>query len=165
MDIDELLNILNHRVKVQKEGKYTQKLSLLEYYSLTDIEFKNMARIAYDHQLKSLAAYFRNFANEGFILFRPVDMAEKIRSYHSIGGYELTADDKLTIFEKLKQENFPLLLGVYEVAVKYYLAEGVEGISKERIRQDLIDSYNNAHKKHLIDIVSKSAQGIKVKQK
>ena len=165
MDIDDLLNIFNYRVKVHKEGKYTKNLSLLEYYSLTDIEFKKMARIAYDHQLKSLAAYFRDFANKQYMLFKQLDITEELNSYHSIRGYELTADDKLTVFEKLRQENFPLLSGVYEVAVKYYVAEGVEGISKEKIRQDIIYLYNTSHNKTLIDMDSKSAQKIKAKQK
>ena len=60
-------------------------------------------------------------------------MTEKLRLMHAAAGHELTADEKLTIYDKIKEEGFPTQEGIYNYAARLFVTQGVEAISKEEI--------------------------------
>ena len=73
-------------------------------------------------------------------------MDERLTMFHSVKGYELTQDDKLSIYQKLTDEGYPLIDSVFDMAARYYVEFGIDSISKEQIRNDVKSSYKGLKK-------------------
>lgn len=142
MDINDLFDVIEYGFKYYINDKTNQKISWLEYFSLVDVNPKELAKIASAHGFNSLAVCLRGCNFKSYWHLREIDVEERLSSRHSINGYELTQDDKLTIIEKLKEEDLPLLNGIYDVAVRQFVIEGIDALSKDYVRDNIIDSYN-----------------------
>ena len=116
----------------------------MEYYSLTDLEPNVLARMARRNKKASLANSLLKFTEDYYWLRQNVNMTEKLRLMHAAAGHELTADEKLTIYDKIKEEGFPTQEGIYNYAARLFVTQGVEAISKEEIRTRIMTSYNDA---------------------
>jgi len=145
LEMNEVLNLLEFGFKYYRNPKTGNRINLLEYYSITDLTPKQLSKEAANIKKHLLNFYLTSFDEKCFFLQRPLDIEARLRLFHSVKGKELTADDKLTIKEKLEQEGFPLFDGVFDLAARYYVESGVDAITKENIRKTIITSYNNAH--------------------
>lgn len=144
MDINELLDVVDYAIGRYKSKALGNRFSLLEYFSLTDIEPRDLTKIANNNKRRNLGNRISAFAENHYFGLCKVDMGKKLRNFHSIHGYELTPDDKLNIEMKLAEEKLPLIEEIYDLAARYYVDKGVDYISKEAIRNSVIESYNKA---------------------
>lgn len=145
MKINEVLDVVEYGIKYYRNPKTGNKMNLMEYYSFTDLSPKELGKVALSNKRAMLNLALINMHDKCYWQLKPLDMSARLRLFHSIKGRELTADDKLTIRDKLQQEGFPLVDGVYDIAARYYVEGGVDSISKENIRNAVILSYNKAH--------------------
>ena len=146
MKINEVLDVIEYGVKYYRNPITGNKINLIEYYSLTDLSPVELGKIALANKRPMLNLALREFDDKCYWLLKPVDMEARLRLFHSIKGRELTADDKLTIKEKLEQEGFPFVDGVYDIAARLYVNSGVDSISRENIRNSMISNYNKVHR-------------------
>lgn len=144
MDDLELLNVVEWGLRAYRDEKLGNKFGLMEYYALTDLEPNLLARSARRNKKASLANSLLKFTEDYYWLRQEVNMSEKLRLLHAAAGHELTSDEKLTIYDKLKEEEFPTQEGVYNYAARLFVTQGVEVISKEEIRTRVINAYNSA---------------------
>lgn len=142
MDEKELLNIVEHSLRLYKDEDLGNRFGLMEYYSLTDLSPIELSKIARKNKKISLCNSLTKFNEDNYWLRQPVKMNEKFTHFHSINGHELTEDEKLTIYEKMQQENYPLLEGIYCYAARVYVNKGVDAISKEQVREKVKNFYN-----------------------
>jgi hypothetical protein len=145
MKMNEVLDVVEFGFKYYRNPKSGNRINLLEYYALTDLTPKQLSKEASSAKKYALNFYLAEFDEQCFFLQRPLDMDARLRLFHAFKGRELTADDKLTIKEKLEQEGFPLFDGVYDLAARYYVESGVDSITKENVRRTIITCYNSAH--------------------
>lgn len=141
----ELLNVIEWGLRAYRDKKLDNKFGLMEFYSLTDLEAKQVARLARKYKKASLANSVLKFNEDYYWLRQNVNMSEKLRLMHAAAGHELTADEKLTIYEKLQSEGFPNQEGVFNYAARLFVTEGVDSISKEGIKTRVMTAYNEAH--------------------
>lgn len=141
----ELLNIVEYGLKAYRDDKLDSKFGLAEYYALTDLEPNQLSRVARRNKKASLANSLLKFADDYYWLRQPVKMDEKLRLLHAVAGHELTQDEKLTIYDKLKEEGFPIMEGIFNYAARLFVTQGVDSISKEKIREKVVNYYNEAH--------------------
>lgn len=142
MNID--LKVMEYAVKFYRDEELSRRFSLIDYYALSDISPKELAAVARKQKSVSTSVALVAFDNNTYYGSRPVNMAERLTCFHSVKGYELTVDDKMAIYDKLSQEGYPLMTGIYDVAARYYVMYGIDSISKENIRGKIIESYNTA---------------------
>jgi len=145
MEIKDLLKVVGYAINFYRDNEYNNKFGLMEYYSLTDIEPRELAKYAREDNNKYLSSSIIHFDVNNYWLKVEVNMKQKFKFHHSINGYELTDEDKLTIFEKLKSENLPLMEGIFDYAAIQYVTKGVDSISKEQIKNKVIEAYNASH--------------------
>lgn len=141
----ELLNIVEWGLKSYRDKNLGNKFGLMEYYSLTDLEPNVLARMARRNKKASLANSLSKFTEDFFWLRQEIKMSEKLRLLHAAGGHELTADEKLSIYDKIKEEGYPTFEGIFNYSARLFVSQGIDSISKEKIRTKIIDSYNSAH--------------------
>ena len=141
----ELLNIVEWGLKSYRDKNLSNKFGLMEYYSLTDLEPSVLARMARRNKKASLANRLSKFIEDFFWLSQEIKMSEKLRLLHAVGGHELTADEKLSIYDKIKEEGYPTFEGIFNYSARLFVSQGIDSISKEKIRTKIIDSYNSAH--------------------
>ncbi len=141
----ELLNLVEWGLKSYRDEKLGNKFGLMEYYSLTDLEPNILARMARRNKKASLANSLSKFTEDFFWLRQEINMSEKLRLLHAAGGHELTADEKLSIYDKIKEEGYPTFEGIFNYSARLFVSQGIDSISKEEIRTKIIDSYNSAH--------------------
>lgn len=138
MSNENLLKIVEYGLGKYRNSQTNVKMNLIEYYSLTDLEPHSLESLAYKENQDELAKQIHRFGMENYWARKAVDMSEKLRLTHSIRGHELTQDEKLTIFEKLLSEGYPIVEGIYNVAARIYVNEGIDAVSKEKISEPLI---------------------------
>ena len=97
-----------------------------------------------------------NFYELHYWGIRDLNMKERFNNYHAFHGIELTHDDKLSIYQKMVDEGYPLLEGIYDRAA-YYYANNIE-FSKEEIRDKIIGAYNKQHPNAQISVVKGNAK-------
>ena len=141
----ELLNIVEWGLKSYRDKNLGNKFGLMEYYSLTDLEPNVLARMARINKKVSLANSLSKFTEDFFWLRKKIKMSEKLRLLHAVGGHELTADEKLSIYDKIKEEGYPTFEGIFNYSARLFVSQGIDSISKEKIRTKIIDSYSSAH--------------------
>lgn len=141
----ELLNIVEYGFNNYIDDKLNNKFGLMEYYSLTDLEPNQLSRVARRNKKASLATTLLKFSEDFYWLRQPVKMDEKLKLLHAVAGHELTQDEKLTIHDKLKEEGFPLIEGIFNYAARLFVTQGIDSISKEQIREKIVKFYNDAH--------------------
>lgn len=145
MDIKEVLDLVEFGLKYYRNAETGKRMNLMEYYSVTDLSPKDLGKVALKHGRQTLNIYLREYDDQYYWHMKPLDMQLRMRLFHSVKGRALTAEDKLTIKEKMEQENFPLTDGVFDFAARQYVINGVDSISKEQIRNRIITSFNKAH--------------------
>lgn len=143
MDINEVLNAVEYGIKGYYNKNTSKKMNLLEYYSITDITPRELSTIAGNMGRQGLHFVIREYNEINYWLQKPLDLPSRLKLFYSVKGYELTPDDKIAIADKLKEEGFPLLDGIFDLAIRYYCQSGIESISKEKIRNDFIKEYNS----------------------
>ena len=164
MDINETLNVIDFGMRHYKNATTGKKMNLLEYYSVTDITPIELSDYAYRNGSKSTAIVLRTYDERVFWNSRPLNMISRLSLFYSIRGYELTPEDKLAIRDKLEVEGFPLMEGIFDLAARKYVSEGIEAISKSKIRDEIITSYNEyATPSKRIQINSQEKQAVLIK--
>ena len=141
----ELLNIVEWGLRAYRDKNLGNKFGLMEYYSLTDLEPNILARMARRNKKASLANSLLKFTEDFYWLRQEINMSEKLKLLHAAGGHELTADEKLSIYDKIKEEGYPTFEGIFNYSARLFASQGIDSISKEEIRTRVIDSYNSAH--------------------
>lgn len=141
----ELLNIVEWGLRAYRDKNLGNKFGLMEYYSLTDLEPNILARMARRNKKASLANSLLKFTEDFYWLRQEINMSEKLRLLHAAGGHELTADEKLSIYDKIKEEGYPTIEGIFNYSARLFVSQGIDSISKEEIRTRVIDSYNDAY--------------------
>jgi len=156
----ELLKVVDYAFREYKDDKLGNKFGLMEYYSLTDLDPNELAKLARRHDKVSLSNSLLKFDNAFSWLKLEAPMNERLRLYHAVAGHELTPEDKLTICDKLKSEGYPLMDGIYNYAARIYVTQGVDAISKEVISDKIIKFYN---KRHSVKIDKSQSEKVLVK--
>lgn len=141
MDIKETINIISYAIKQYKSDDLKMRFSLLEYYSITDIPPFELSKIAFRSKMNSQGQAIYNFADSNFWNQKDVDIPEKLRCFHSFNGKELTNDDKLTIIDKINEEGYPLIDGIYNRTAFCYANN--YNFAKESIREKVLNDYYN----------------------
>lgn len=141
MDIKETINVIDYGIKYYHDKNLNMGFTALEYYSITDIPPEELSKIAYKSKMTSQGLAILNFCDKHYWNLKEINKEEKIRNLHSFNGVELTADDKLSIIDKLKRENYPLIEGIYGRTAFLY-ANNIE-FTKESIRQAVLDDYEH----------------------
>lgn len=140
MELEELLDIMEYSFANHYENK--TRFGLLQYFSLTEIVPKQLARIAAIEGKKSLARTLHVFNEQNFWNLRPLALDKSIDLLHSIQGHVVTPQEKLNVVTKLKEETYPLLEGTLTEGSRYYVQQGMDAISKKNIQKELLDSYH-----------------------
>lgn len=143
---DELLDLIEYAMKQYRSTTFGRRAGFMEYYSLTDIPPRELAAIARRQGRRSLSVVLTSFDSASYYQTREVKMDERLTMFHSVKGYELTQDDKLSIYQKLIDEGYPLIDSVFDMAARYYVEFGIDSISKEQIRDDVNSSYKGLKK-------------------
>lgn len=142
MEINELLDVVEYSIKNYYNDKSKTKFNLIEYYSLTDMKPKELERIAHAQGRNSAVLWLRDFGYRYFWSMQETDVPQRLKLFHAIGEYELTADDKLSIVDKLKEEGYPIYEGIYNSAARIFVHEGIDAISKEKISKQVTEFYD-----------------------
>lgn len=140
MNTKETINLIAYAIKKYHDEETNRGFSLLEYYSITDVSPRCLAREANKKKMCSQATTILNFLDMQYWNTRELNMEQRFKHYHAFNGTELTNDDKLSIFEKISGEGYPLIDGVYDRAA-YNYANNVE-YTKEVIKNKIINAYN-----------------------
>lgn len=101
---NKVFEALEYGLKRYSNPRTGGRINLLEYFSLVDEYPLPLAKLASKNGYKSLAVYLRNYSAQASWSFMNLRIDEKLALYHSINGHELTADDKLTVVDKLQSE-------------------------------------------------------------
>lgn len=141
MNIKETINIIDYAIKYYRDKEFDRKFSLLEYYSITDISPKDLAKIAYKEKMIPQGAAIISFNDLQCWSLKEVDVSTKLKDFHSFNGVELTSDDKLAIVDKINYEGYPLIEGIYDRTAFYYANN--QEFTKESIREKIMNKYNN----------------------
>lgn len=142
----ELLDLIEYAMKQYRSNTFGRRAGFIEYYSLTDIPPKELAAIARRQGRKSLSVVLTSFDSDSYYQTREVRMNERLNLFHSVKGYELTQDDKLSIHQKLVSEGYPLIDSIFDMAARYFVEFGIDSISKEQIKEDISSSYTGFKK-------------------
>lgn len=138
MKKQELYVLLEKELKKRSNVGINEKFNLLDYYSFTSLKPEELAVVARTDKKPSLALNLITFGETFSWLSREINMNDRLKNFYSIYGHEFTPDEKLTIYEKIREEGYPLIDGVYDVAARMYVMEGIDAISKEKIREKVV---------------------------
>jgi len=144
VNIDQTLDIIEFGIKNYKNPKTNKKLNLLEYYSFTDLSPRDLATLANGKENTGLAFYLREYHEKVYFGLEPLNLEARLGLFHSIRGHVLTADEKLTIKEKLEEEGYPLIDGVFDMAARYYVEGGIDSISKENVQSTVLNQVSKS---------------------
>lgn len=141
MNIDELFDVLEYAIKhyIALDGV---KFGVMEYYSLTDISPRELSKIALPKRGKQFTVLLGMFAENNYWHLNKLNVGSKLKLFHSVHDYELTEEDKLTIISKIQEEGYPLVEGIFDKSARLFVTKGVEAISKEYIRKEILNDYN-----------------------
>lgn len=139
MKINELLDVIEYGLTYYRSESSNQAMNLIEYFSFTDITPLELSKLAFKQENRKMGLYLLDFSERNYWLLKPLDLSKKLNLYHSIKDYVLTPEDKINIKEKLEQEGYPLLEGVFDQAARSYVTEGIDSISREKIRDSIIE--------------------------
>lgn len=142
MDINELLDLLDYVMRFYKDKEHGTRFGVWEYFSLTDLTPNELAEIAVSVKRGRDATRLRAFGEQNLGSLWKSDLQKRINFFHSVDGYELTPDDKMSVFDKLEQEGFPFVEGIVDRAFRYYVREGIDSISMKDTRENIINFYN-----------------------
>lgn len=144
MTTSELIDIIEYGIKYYRDSRDDIRFGLMEYFSLTDIEPNDLAKIASKEKTRGVSVCIRTFSENSYWVLKEIDISSKMHHFHSVKDHEMQPDEKLAVVEKLESEGFPIREGVYNRAVYLYVTRGIDSISKERIREEVINAYNGA---------------------
>lgn len=162
MNIKETVDLVIFAIKRYQDPDTKRRVSLLEYYSITEMSPKALAKEANKLKLCSSAAAIINFNEENCWNLMELKMSDRYRHFHSFNGVELSKDDKLSIYERLVSKGYPLLEGVYDREA--YLYANNFDFSKEEMKERIITAYNIANPNKKI-VESKKTTDVKVLKK
>jgi len=140
MEIKTLLDIVNYSINNYKNEE-GNRFSVIDYFSLCDIKVIDLSHIAITSNRKDVSRKLVGFNQKSFLGLLDLDIPQKMKDLHSINGVVLTDEDKLTIIEKIKAEGFPLVEGIYNYVARQYILHGIDSISRDRIRDRVIQNY------------------------
>ena len=143
MNIDEVLDVIEYGIKYYRSANFI-RFGVIEYYSLTDIHPGDLSKIAQCKRGQSLGSALRIFAERQYWNLNEIKEETRLATFYSIHDHELTKDEKLSIISKMKDEGFPLIDGIFDASARIFMSKGIEGISREKIRKDVINEYNFA---------------------
>ena len=140
-EINQFFDIMLHCMRYYNDPEFRNHFGLFEYYSMTDMSPKELAKVARKFGNVSLAANLIEFDVKQF--WHSIETNEtKIMACDQIVNSKcFLKKDKLTIIETLDKEGYPLIDGVYYGASRRYGYYGVKGILKETTRNKLIEFY------------------------
>lgn len=154
MDIKKTVDLVTFCIRTYRDRETNRGFSLLEYYSITDLPLKELAREANKLKLCSSSIIILNFYEENYWNLIELKMSDRFSCFHSFNGVELSKDDKLSIYERLVSKGYPLLEGVYDREA--YLYANNFNFSKEEMKERLITAYNIANpNKKIIETTKK----------
>lgn len=142
MDINELLDLLDYVMRFYRDQKHGTRFGVWEYFSLTDLTPSELAKIAVANKRGRDAIRLRAFGEQNLGSLWKSDLQKRINFFHSVDGYELTPEDKMNVFDKLSQEGYPFVEGIVDRAFRYYVKEGIDSISMQDTRENIINFYN-----------------------
>lgn len=145
MEDKELLKLID--VNLRKHYKKKSRFDFLQYFSLTDMKPDELRKFASKNGEKALARLLLDYGDNNFWNFKKLDLEQHLRCLHSINGHALTETEKRMVAQKLQEEGFPLLEGTMIDGSRYYMTKGIDAISKEQIRENLIIENNSEHRK------------------
>lgn len=162
MTVKELLNVVEFCLLFYKDDQLQNKFGLMEYYSLTDLSILQLAGKAKKAHRHGLALRLSHFNEDLYWLKQNTKLEDKINSYYSIWGHELTPEEKIDVCAKIKEEGYPEMDGIYNYSCRLYISQGFDAISKSKIKEKLINFYNaNNENKIIINKESKNKTLIK----
>ena len=163
----ELLNIVEFSIKHAYDKQRNSKLKLIEYFSLTDLKPNELAGLGYNCRGMGKCNFLIKYTSENYFALVQANVQNSINGRFVYNGYELTLEEKMDILEKLKSEGYPMLEGIVNEAKRLYIDEGIDAISKEKIKERLLKNYNeNAFKEGFTEEYFKDrATGFKQKKK
>ena len=116
-------------------------MNLLEYFAFADVPPKELAKVADRKKNNGLAYCLREYHEKVYFGLEPLNLEARLGLFHSVRGHVLTADEKLSIKEKLELEGYPLIDGVFDVAARYFVESGcdLDSISKENVQSVVLN--------------------------
>lgn len=162
MNIKETIELVTYSIKKYRDQETKRGFTLLEYYSVSDLSVRSLAKEAKKIGMISSAAAILNFQDENFWNLMELNMEDRLKNFHSFNGVELTKDDKLSIYERLSSKGYPLQEGVYDREA-YLYANGFD-FTKEEMKERIVDAYNKAHPSKMITAINTTKE-VKVLKK
>lgn len=141
MEFNEMLDVMLYCMRYYDDLEFKNHFGLFEYYSMTDISPKELAKVVRKLGKVSLAANILALESKNTWTSLKCDKARLMNCGQKINGKYFTDEDKLTIIETLEKEGYPLIDSVYYGASRRYGYYGVDGILKETTRNKLIKFY------------------------
>ncbi len=130
---DNILDCIEFGIKYSKSP-----FTLLHYYAFTELDPQELSTYASKKRRNSLAVGIRNFGQKATKYAKKLD-EEKVQCCN-FGNNErvLTKEELNIIYEKMKYEGYPLLDVVFFEACKRYFLSGIDAISKQNVRKEII---------------------------
>ena len=135
----DILNFIEYGVLNRYKGRTI--MNVLEYYAFTDKKPLQLARIAAEYKRPKLIRGLALFNKQ--ICDSSEDVMINLQKISDVGygnsDRMLNQEELTEIFTLLQNEGYPLTTRLFMLACRRYMANGIEAITRENVRQDFID--------------------------